>query len=160
MKETPLPNLCRTFLLSVALGAALAACAQQGQVRGEPPQFSIDTIARQDTSLLVGVGVRNINDQSIDIAAVDLELRLDETELAKGRATPDVTVNARSREVLRIETRAHDEGLLLLDQLAAGEHTGLRWHMDLVVTDAGGRERQTEASGWLHGVPGQPDRFR
>lgn len=154
-------NFCRRLVLTIAVSTLLAACGTgPHKVKGEPPIFAIDNLLRKDSVVVVDLGVRNINDRSLEVTSIDLELRLDEKPLASGERTSNVTISARSREVVRLEARGQPAGLALLDELADGRHSGLRWQMDLTLTDERGREETTESNGWLHAVPGQPDRFR
>jgi len=151
-------KLQRCALLALLI---LAGCS--GNLRdvvGEPPQADVDGMTREGDRIMVDLALRNVNDEALELAVVDLELRLDETPPATGRKETPLRISARGREVLELALEAGPAARARLDALEAGEAPGLRWQMNLVLVAAGGKRLETETRGWLHPVPGQPGRFR
>lgn len=150
----------RTTIMFLAGVMLLAACTGQRFVRGEMPLIGIDSLERSGNTLTVILAVRNINDQTFEISALSFDLLVDDIQLARGDSQMPVTIAARSRERIRIETTGIPAGLEKLEALAGGERRNLPWSMDISLSNERGRSRDAEISGWLHAVPGQPGRFR
>lgn len=151
-----------TAIVPIALAVLLAAgCA--GNVRevvGKPPQAGIDGMALAGTHVVLELALRNVNDASLELTAIAVELQLDGQPLAEGRQGIPLVIAARGREVVSMRLAAEPAGLDRLSALSAGDHDSLRWSMKLTLEQRGRREQQSEATGWLHRVPGQDDRFR
>lgn len=146
------------LLLSAAM---LAACS--GNVRdvyGEPPQISIDGLEKRPEGVIVELAMRNVNDSPLSLETTSITLTLDGEALAVGERELPLTISARGRDVIRLSLPADPAGLALLEALAAGEVQRLPWALETRLTLAGSRDRRTKADGWLHPVPGQPNRFR
>lgn len=158
----------KTCLLLAAV-LLLSACGSGTRaVRGELPLVTLDGLERQGEQVSLQLGLRNINDQALELNEVQVRLYIDGQPLLVLTHAPDFAIGPRGREVLRLDGPGQENGLERLDQLdpvtAATRNQSPRrsvgWHMELVLTDQRGRIRETEASGFLHPVPGQPGRFR
>lgn len=152
----------RSALLIVMTACLVAACTSSGKrVRGEPPLTSIDSLQRHGGGVIVDLAVRNINDQALEITAIDLEISLADTDLGSGRRDDEFRVSARGREIIRVPIEAaHDEAMATLEQISGGERTAAPWQLQVELHHPRGGSIRAEGSGWLHAVPGQPDRFR
>lgn len=151
----------RLFSIAVVVLCLAAACASSHKrIKGEPPLTSIDSMERNGDLVLVDLAIRNINDRSIEFTAIDLDLTLADVPMGRGRHEFGITVSARSREVIRVALDPSDEAIGVLEDLAGGSRTAVTWQMNLVLHHPRGGSIDTENDGWLHPVPGQPDRFR
>lgn len=157
------------WLALLLLTLVLSACASgPRQVSGELPLVRIDSLERHNGEITLVLGLRNVNDRPLPLNEVRMQLRLNEEALLDLTHTPDIEISPRGREVLRVRGPGLPAGQAILDQMnpesaaarALGELSSATWRLDLNLTDERGRERATEASGFLHPVPGQPDRFR
>lgn len=146
------------LLLAVAM---IAACSSNlRDVYGEPPQTSLNGMERQPEGVVVELALRNVNDEALRLKAASMTLSLDDQPLVSGGRDLELTVSARGREVVRLTLPADPAGLERLDALADNQEQRLPWTMEVTLTLAGGGERLARANGWLHRVPGQPNRFR
>lgn len=139
----------------------LAGC-QSGprQISGEAPLISLESVHVKEAAATLQVAVRNINDRRLELSEVKLNLSLDQHEIAgQGPVSVDLSVAPRGREVIGFDVTLDPASLQLFEDLAQGKRNNLAWQMELVVDPPRGRMR-SEASGFLHPVPGQPGRFR
>ncbi len=157
-------RLIKSTLFSAALVlTALTACASGPRgVTGELPQVTLDGLERQEEQITLLLGLRNINDRPLPLTEVEVELNSGDARIVTATHRPDFEIGARGREVLRMDGNAEPEGLRLLEPATNGNTRPGRisWSMQVHLTDERGRSRTTEASGYLHPVPGQPGRFR
>lgn len=131
------------------------------QVRGELPTISLDSLTRTNGRIEVDVGIRNLNDSPMDIDSIRIALSVAEEAVAEFHDERlDLTVGARGREVIRLTGSDSDSLRESLDLLTSGERASLPWSMAIDLGRSGRSDRQTESNGFLHSVPGQPDRFR
>jgi len=139
----------------------LCACsASVREVRGEPPQVSLDGLQKRQDDVVVELALRNVNDDPLRLVAASILLTLDGRPFAEGGRDMPLTISARGREVLRLTLPAEAAGLRRLDALASGEAPRLPWTLEARLELADDPDRNTTTEGWLHRVPGQPDRFR
>lgn len=158
------------FSLTVGvLLAWLTACASgPRQVSGELPLVTLDGLERQEESITLLLGLRNINDSSLPLTEVEVELKSGSDRIVTAMHRPEFGIGPRGREVFSLRATGEPAGLALLDQFdpGAGQQDGqeapghINWTMQVYLRDDRGRTRTTEASGFLHPVPGQPGRFR
>lgn len=147
--------------LPIALAICLlAACGNIRNVSGEPPLAGIDGLQRQGNELVIDLALRNVNDLPMKLSAVEIELALAGQPLAAGREDIPLRISARGREVLRLKMIGREAGMNRLEALAQGERSSLPWTLQLTLIDDNERFKRASAQGWLHPVPGQPDRFR
>lgn len=157
-RVTILTGRIHGLLLVLAL---LTACSGNlREVLGEPPQVSLSGLERQAESVTLELSVRNVNDEALRLSGASVDLVLDGQPLAAGSRELTLRISARGRETLRFSLPAEPDGLEALQRLAKGGANRLPWTLQARLTTEGGRDRVTEAEGWLHPVPGQPDRFR
>ena len=134
---------------------------QPRQIRGELPTIDLDSLTRLNSSIQVDIGIRNINDSPLDVTSIRIVLTVNEhasLELADEQLR--LTIGARGREMIRLTGQDNTSLQEHLEMLASGERASLPWSMTVDLGRGDRRDRQTEASGFLHSVPGQPDRFR
>lgn len=173
MKDHPLPSRAeapktlrsnpsiRLFSIALVVLCLAAACgSSHKRIKGEPPLTSIDSMERNGDLVLVDLAIRNINDRSIEFTAIEVDLTLADVPLGRGRQEFGITVSARSREVVRVALDPSPEAIEVLEDLARGNRAAVTWQMNLVMHHPRGGSIDTENDGWLHPVPGQPDRFR
>lgn len=152
------------LLLGVAL--ALSACGGPREVRGELPLITLEGLERQADQIQLQLGLRNVNDRPFYLGEVALSLSVGGDRLIDLIHSPDFEIGARGREVLTLRGQGLVDGLQRLDQLepqSSPDREALRslaWQMEISLIDERGRGRDSEVSGFLHPVPGQPGRFR
>lgn len=162
MNRTRTTNPLLLTGLVMLLFTLLAGCGGPSrQVRGEAPLVDLDGVGLLEERLMLDLALRNVNDTRLEIAALTLFLDFDGERVAELRDSPrSLGIAPRGREVLRIEVPASPESTELLRQLADGERTSLPWQLELNL-ESGRRQSPTPiARGFLHAVPGQPNRFR
>lgn len=141
--------------------ALLAACSGNlREVTNQPPQAALDGLIRAEDGLIVELALRNVNDEPLRLEAVGIELTLDGQPLADGSEARALTISSRGREVLRFSLTPLPAGLQRLEALGEARVERLPWRLEARLSLAGSRQRDTKADGWLHRVPGQPNRFR
>jgi hypothetical protein len=161
-RESPLESItARSFGLLLALVALVACSGNLRDVSGEPPQATLDGMARQnDGHVLIELALRNVNDKPLRLESAGLTLTLGGESFYSGRRELALTISARGREVVRLSVPADPAGLDRLRHLADREVERLPWTLEARLQLEGGGTRIARADGWLHRVPGQPDRFR
>ena len=151
------PRLCGLLLVL----ATLAACS--GNLRDvidEPPQAGLDGLQRSGGEVVVELALRNVNDETLRLRAASLSLTLDGQALAGGRREVPLAISARGREVVRLALPGRPPGLERLEALSSKQVERLPWRMEVSLELDGGGDYTTETNGWLHRVPGQPNRYR
>ncbi len=157
-----MPHSTRWYfpVVLVLLSLTTACAVSLPQINSDMLRVSIDTLEHRDGSINVNLAMRNLNERTLSYRTLDLDLRLDGERLVSLRHPEPFSLPTRSRELVSIESRGEAAGLERLEALGAGEKPQLRWTMRLTLIDDHGRERQVDYEGWLHVVPGQPNRFR
>ena len=108
----------------------------------------------------VGLGVRNINEVTIEVARVSFTLKLDGSELASFNDTVDASVIASGRETLRFELQASEPGRRLLESLEKGDVSNLPYTLEGSITTLEDGSLELTGEGRLYPVPGRPGQFR
>ncbi len=156
-----MPYPIHLFLLFIIMSSLLSACGgPRYHVRGEPPRLDIDNLEYHLDSLSITLAIRNVNDRTLEIRALNITMQLDGELLANAEHDGVFDIPARSRELLRMDANPQTAGLNRLEALVDGDPSSMRWELEAVLTDHRGRDRQVEGNGWLHAVPGQEHRFR
>jgi LEA14-like dessication related protein len=159
--ESLLPLPIRMSLMVTAVLLLTAAClGSVPRVNSDMLLVSIDSLERNDDVIVIDLAMRYLPERPLHYEEMVLELNLDGEPLARTRQPRPFDLPSRSRELVRVETDAEPAGLERLRQLGAGERPPMRWHLELTLVDERGRESPVEYNGWLHAVPGQPNRFR
>lgn len=160
-RETFLNNVPGRLCALLPALALLAACSSNlRDVYGEPPQAGLDGMERRADGVVVELALRNVNDEALRLAGTSLTLTLDGKPLVDAERELPLSISARGREVMRLILPADPAGLERLDALSDRQVERLPWSMEARLRLAGGGTRLARADGWLHRVPGQPDRFR
>ncbi len=129
-------------------------------VGGLAPMVQLDSIDRQGMNLRVQMLVDNLNDRPILLTGLRLEAGLDGADLFIGQWPLDILVAARGRERVTLETTAALAGLEALDGLAELEAGAIRYRLNGELFWDRKSSQAIDQGGFLHPVPGQPDRFR
>lgn len=151
----------RGLCLVIVLGLITACAGGAIQVSGEPPLTRLDGLTIDGDELVLAFAVRNVNDKSLDVPSMQYRLQLDGARVAdfdEGR--PQLSIPPRGRELVHIRARAPSGILEELDRLARGERANLPWRLEVTVDGLARRNQPEPATGFLHRVPGQSDRFR
>lgn len=150
----------RIFTLFLS-ATVLAACSGNlREITNQPPQVSLDGLEKTSDGIIVALGLRNVNDEPLRLDGASVTVKLDDEPLAAGEQQSPLVISSRGREVLRIPMPARPASLQRLGALAAGDVARLPWSLEARLTLSGSGSRKTNAEGWLHRVPGQPNHFR
>ena len=148
----------RLALLS-ACALLLGACGSS-MVRGEAPYVKIHSINLEESSMIMRLGVRNINDEPIKMASIRFTVMLEESELAGFEGPMDASVIATGSETLRFELQASKPGKALLESLQHKEVPNLAYRLDGEIATAEDGTLSFSGDGRLYPVPGRPGQFR
>ncbi len=161
MRETRLKRTTQRLAALLMALITLAACSGNlREVTNQPPQASLDGLEKTSDGVIVALGLRNVNDEPLQLDGVSITLTLDDEPLAVGDRHLPLIISSRGREVLRFTLAAEPAGLQRLNELATGDVARLPWSLEAQLTLSSSAKRRARANGWLHPVPGQPDRFR
>ncbi len=144
----------------ILLGLTAACAGSLPRITSDMLRVGIDTLETRGDTVVIDLGMRNINKRPLEYHALELELSVDGEKLVSTPHRQPLTLSTRSREVVRVESLAETAGLERLQALGAGQQPPMRWTMQLSLIDDRGRKRTVDYDGWLHVVPGQPNRFR
>lgn len=154
---------------AITLLLALSACGSGArEIRGELPLIRVEGLIVGGEQVTLTVGLRNVNDRSLDLRRLKVRLKVEDRLLLEAEAQPQIDISARGRDVVTLRARGQTAGLELLaqrfDQRSAdGAPTAslnAAWTMELTLIDERERESTTQVSGFLHPVPGRPGHFR
>jgi len=149
------------IFIVLLLAGFLSACGSgPRELLREPLQVRLYGLEISGDRLIVDLAVRNINDTPRQLDRIDLELSVDSHALAAAEDFPGLDISARSREILRLTTRAEPDGLQRLEALGQGETARLPWALQAGIEVNEKRSRPVKSSGWIYRSPGQPNRFR
>lgn len=141
--------------------ALLSACSVAlRDVTGEPPVVSLNGLEKRPENVILELALRNVNDRRLEVSAVSIMVMLDGQPLTEGEHRIRLAVSARGRDIVRFAIPTQKAGLERLEALAAGEVQRLPWSLEAELVLSNSRNRKAIAEGWLHRVPGQPNRFR
>lgn len=154
---------------AIAILLALSACGSGArEIRGERPLVRVEGLVVDGEQVTLTVGLRNVNDRSLDLRRLEVRLQVEDELLLETEARPRIDISARGREVVTLRGSGETPGLESLarrfdprsgDGLATAS-LNAAWTMELKLFDERDRESMTRASGFLHPVPGRPGHFR
>src|SRR5690625_1731399 len=150
----------KIFIVLLLAGFLSACSSGPRELLREPLQIRLYELEISDDDLIVRSEERRVNDLPRQLDRIDLELSVDSHVLVATEDFPNLDISARSREILRLTTRAEPDGLQRLEALGQGETTRLPWALQAVVEVDEKRSRPVKSSGWIYRSPGQPNRFR
>lgn len=161
IRETRLKQTMLRLSALLTVLIALAACSGNlRDVNDQPPQASLDGLEKTPDGVTLALGLRNVNDEPLKLDGAAITVKLDSEPLVSGERQLPLIISSRGREVLHFSLAAQPAGLKRLNALAVGDVARLPWSLEARLTLSGSGSRKTSAEGWLHRVPGQPDRFR
>lgn len=156
-----MPHPIRIPLTAIVVVLLTAAClGGVARVSSETLLVGIDSLEVDEERIMINLAMRYLHDGPLNYDEMLLELSLDGEPLARTRQSQPFELPSRSRELIRVEVDAQPAGLERLKRLGSGERPSMRWSLQLNLLDDRGRESQVDYDGWLHAVPGQPNRFR
>jgi len=157
--DAPSRNCWKLLAPLLAVLVLGTACSPAG-VRNQPPLVSVSAWRIDGENLQFALRIQNVNDEELPLAALDLNVRLKGVPLLDYAAPHDLVVAARGSETLRLEARASEAGMQLLDELQSGAAVSLPWSMNGVVRTADDHQLTVSQEGHLYPVPGRPGQFR
>jgi LEA14-like dessication related protein len=145
--------------LIVLLALMLAACGgQPRKVSGEFPLVNLDGLSLSNGSIGVDIGIRNINDSPLELPAMAFRLMLDGQLVAeRNDQAPSISIAARGREVLRLQSDINPSGRQLLEELDRGERSNLAYQLELEFEAAAGNAAIPKPAASCTRSPGSPD---
>lgn len=159
------PSGLTQSILRVALMAmmvlALSACAANRGNQLHPPIVSLESLEHRDGLIRIDLGVRNPNRSRFDRPIEHISLSIDGlTPLLDQEIHDFLNIPPGGRETLSLRTEADEATLVVLSALATGERSSLPYSLTLTFPGRRDRDNPAEQNGFLHPVPGQPNRFR
>lgn len=138
---------------------ALLACGSK-VVRGQAPFVDVTGWSIEGDQLSMSLRIRNVNEEELDIAGVQLAVELDSVSLLEHTETTLLTTAANGSETLNLVVTASAEGTEQLRQLQAGERNSLPYTFDGHVLTPTGQRLAFKREGHIYNVPGRPGQFR
>ncbi|MEE4639597.1 MAG: hypothetical protein V2J42_12745 [Wenzhouxiangella sp.] len=162
-------NPLKTAVWMATLVMMLSGCGSGArEIRGELPLVRFEGLIVDDEKLTLSVGLRNVNDRTLNLRRLKVRLTVEDQLLIETEARPQIDITARGRELITLRGSGEAAGLQVLarrfDQPRGDGLTGAApnapWVMELTLVDDRERESTTRANGFLHPVPGRPGHFR
>lgn len=149
------------FRLAVAfvLVSGLTACGAKA-VRGESPFLKINALRLDQDTVHVDLGLRNINDEPLEIDNIDFVLTSRDTVIADFNAPRRASVIANGSETLRFDLPASRAGAGLLNGLQDGDIESLPYLVEGSIRTVEGKNLDLKGRGHIYPVPGRPGQFR
>ncbi len=147
------------MLAALTAGLMVAACGPK-VVRGQPPFAQVNALRLDGTALQLELGLRNINDEPMEVQYLQLTLTVQETELTAHEGPLTAIVSANGKETLSLRLPASETGRRLLAALEDGAHTNLPYQLRGSLQTAGDSELPFQSNGRLYPVPGRSGQFR
>jgi hypothetical protein len=167
VNSLPRPLIAAVWM--VALIMMLSACGSGArEIRGELPLVRVEGLIVEGENLTLSVGLRNVNDRSLNLRQLKVRLTVEDQLLIETETRPQIDITARGRELITLRGSGEAAGLQVLarrfaqgrtDDLPGGAPNA-PWAMELTLIDDRDRESTTQASGFLHPMPGRPGHFR
>ena len=149
----------RILIVACLLIIGLAACGAS-LVRGEAPFVDVASWRIDGNDLTIDLRVRNVNDVSMPVHSVRLDVRLDDAPLARTETAADRVVAANGFEIFTLNMTASPDGVTALMRLQEREIESLPYALEgSVVTDDDERLK-FRRDGHVYRVPGRPGQFR
>jgi len=144
------------LLISVLAGCTLSTRPM------EPPVVriaSLELIGNDQVHL--DLMLTNLNPEPLDPARVLLKLAIDEQDWVVAEQTINWQVSANARETVSL-VLPHQNGRVLawLQEVSQNQRPSVRWSLALSLNFGENIVIETDDTGFLYRVPGQPNRFR
>ena len=147
-------------ILGICLLALLGACGGASVIRGEPPQVTINTLARDASGLTLQLRFRNINQEPLEIRQVGFTFSLDDHRMKHDEAGMQLYIDASTSEVNSFTLPLAADLDTRLKAVETGELASLQYEFDGAITDQQGEKLDFRFRGHLYPVPGRPGQFR
>ena len=148
------------YILGSCLFALLVACGGASVIRGEPPQVTINSLARTDSGLILQLRFRNINQEPLVITEVRFTFTLDDHPLKSSEAGMQLYIDASTSEVSSFTLPLTDAVDARLRSVESGELASLQHEFKGDIIDQQGERLDFQFRGHLYPVPGRPGKFR
>ncbi len=148
------------YIAGICLLALLVACGGASVIRGEPPQVTINTLARTTAGLTLQLRFRNINQEPLEIRQVGFTFSLDDHPMKHDEAGMQLYLHASTWEVNSFTLPLAADLATRLRAVETGELASLRYEFEGAITDQQGKTLAFSFDGHLYPVPGRPGQFR
>lgn len=149
------------WAMLILLGAATLAACSAGTVKGESPFVQVSSWRIDDTTLSLELRLRNVNDETLALSRVDLQVTVDDAvPLVSMRKSIDISIPGGGFETLALQATMTDTGGAFLDSLASEQRASLAFRLQGSVDSEDEGNLQFQHSGHIYPVPGRPGEFR
>lgn len=149
----------RFITLCLLIAFACAACGPH-QIRGRAPLISISSLNLVGNRLSADFDVRNPNDESMTIDAVEIRMSLQDTEVSRNNEGLQIGISPQGTEEVHVESLPDAFARNLLKSLESGDVISLPYELEGRVHTQERGYLEFSHQGHLYPVPGRPGRFR
>lgn len=151
----------RPLALCLLLWAWLLTACATDAIRDEAPFAEVSGWRIDGNDLAIDLRLRNVNDDPLEVEALDLEVVLDQSvPLFRHRGTPRIEIAPGGFETLAIRTEATRDGTALLKSLSDRERSNLSYVLEGTVVSPESGSLPIRREGRIYTVPGRPGEFR
>jgi LEA14-like dessication related protein len=137
----------------------LAACGPQ-LIEGRPPFVSISSMALKSGQLSAEFDIRNENEVSMNLSAVEITVTVENSTLVTHRENLALEVGASSSERIHVDQMPEEFTRSLLESVQSGERKSLAFDVEGSVQTLEDGRLSFAHKGYLYPVPGRPGEFR
>jgi LEA14-like dessication related protein len=154
-------EIVKLRVLAVAI-ACLTLCAACGphKVKGEAPFVSISSMTVRQDSLSARFDIRNINDVNMTVDAIDITIRVRDSELTRHNGSLKLTLDPNTTEEVEVADLPDELARPLLADLENGKVASLPFSLEGNVHTLEDGYLSFKHEGYLYPVPGKPGEFR
>lgn len=146
--------------LCITLSVLLVACSGSGPVRGAAPFVDVTGWHLDGTALSLSLRLRNVNDEDLALARLQLSATLDGALLTDHTESADIVIAANGSEAVDLMVDASAEGIASLAALRDAGRDSLPYAIEGHVQTTNDRRLFFSRQGHLYNVPGRPGHFR
>lgn len=147
------------LLILVLLTSLCAACGPS-QVKGKAPVVSISSMTVIGESLSATFNIRNINDVAMDIDKIEINIRINDSELTRHVTSLALSIDPNTTEEVAVEKLPDEFAQDLLADLERGDIGNLPFFLDGMMHTQQDGKVPFRYDGYLFPVPGRPGHYR
>ena len=129
-------------------------------IRGESPMVRISELSHLDDIVSLHLSIRNVNDEALDIVAIDFSLSSDDQQLLLFTGPVSININANGTETWSADIAESDTTRQRLDALQSGEIKSLPYKLEGTISSRDSGRLRFEYEGHLYPLPGRAGHFR
>jgi hypothetical protein len=160
MNRTPVGTVSLLARLGAVLIAATSAACGPQVIEGRPPFIGISAMQLVDETLSASFRISNQNGVPMNIEAIDIEVTVNDVELARENKAFKLAIDANSAEEIRVDELPGPATRDLLISLENRKVASLPFSLQGSVRTLEDGILRFEQKGHLYPVPGKPGSFR